>query len=246
MLYTLETWDPSQEIQPFQRPEDARQDAGVFGPSQTILFGTVLGRKTSDNKLYPWVHGNSDGTQTPVAVNKRSLMTDANGQVFYQGSTTPSRVNSPWTTSVIYKSGIFAVNDIVTGSLVAEVDTFTPATVTTGDVNKLTITYPDLSTRVISATVGATATAAAISALLIAAWNADPYASQLATASGTNTVVLTAKRSGVAFSVASSVTGTGTLTRAATTAASGRSITNLLTDWPGSRLLHNGIAISLP
>ena len=120
----------------------------------------------------------------------------------------------------------------------AEVDTFTPNTVTTGDVNTLTATFGGAQTRAVSFTIGATQTAAAASAGLIAAWNADPVLSNLATASGTNTVVLTAVLPGNAMSVAGSVVGTGTISKVVTSPAFGDSITDILPGNPGAHILQ--------
>lgn len=48
-------WDPDASIlMPEQRPGDARQDAVRWGPNLTVLKGTLVGRKTSDNLMYPY------------------------------------------------------------------------------------------------------------------------------------------------------------------------------------------------
>lgn len=129
---------------------------------------------------------------------------------------------------------------------VAQVDTYTPAgSITTGDVNHLVYTAPDGSTQDISFTVGGTTTAAAVSAGLIAAWAANPITAAAATASGTATVVLTARAAGVPFSVASSVTGSGTLTRAATTASSGPSDWAIAANWSDGAVPATGDSVTL-
>jgi hypothetical protein len=355
MLQTIETWDPTLILQPFQRPEDARQDAIAFGPNLTITKGQFVAIKTSDQKAYGWTATNSaydvtfdvastggnvrlqftdpvtgdvkttanaawnatdatylvaiqaqldavlgagvvtvsakptvdtdltlrftgtagnfigrkfqeptvitfptsstkatttdvttyTGLETPFGVSMYSFVTDANGLIYFTGTTTPSIRGAGWQTAPVWIRGTFHPSDLVTAALVAEVDTFTPVNPTTGDIYKLTYTDSALQQTVISVTIGATQTAAAASALLIAAWNANPVTAGVATATGVATVILTATETGKAFSVASSVTGTGTFTRAATTAASGRGLTQVLAAWPGSRLLHNG-ALLLP
>lgn len=133
---------------------------------------------------------------------------------------------------------------VVTTAAVAaskgEKDTFTASSPTTGDIYTLTYTNGANQTFAVSATVGATQTATAISALLIAAWNADPYLGTLATATGTATVVITAAYSGQPLNIAGSVVGTGTIAKVVTNAATGRSLADILPGCPGARVLHNG------
>lgn len=129
----------------------------------------------------------------------------------------------------------------------AEVDTFTLSTnPTTGDVPALTITYPGSTngylgnTLAVPFTVGATQTVAAVTAGLKAAWNANPQAAAYATATSTSTtVVLTAVVSGSAMSVAFSSTGSTTASKAVTTPAFGRNITDILAGAPGSHILQS-------
>jgi hypothetical protein len=189
------------------------------------------------------VPGASDGTQNFVGFSMYDFLTDANGKVFFSDSTAAVLAQlARSTTAPIWKRGIFDPADLKTKATpVAEVDTFTPGgTITTGDVNKLTYTAPDGTVTVISFTVAGTTTAAAVSAGLIAAWNANATTAAVATATGSTTVILTGVTAGTPFTVASSVTGVGTLTRAATTAASGRAIADVLVGCPGARVLHNG------
>jgi hypothetical protein len=242
MLTQIEAFDLSQILQPAQRPEDARQDAIAFGASQTITKGVAIGIKTADKKGYIMVPGAGDGTQNFAGFNMYSIVTDATGLV-YQGTTAGPNVRlGPWTTSPIWVNGIFNPQDVQTkGTPAGEVDTFTPGgTITTGDIYKLTLTLNTGATYVVQITVGATATAAAVSAAMIAAWNADKTASYYAVASGSTTVVLTAQNLGTALNVASSVTGVGTFTKVQTTAATGRSIADITPGRPGACVLHNG------
>jgi hypothetical protein len=118
-----------------------------------------------------------------------------------------------------------------TATSTAQVNTYTPATVTTGDVNTLTYTAEDGTVTPITFTIGGTQTAAAASAGLIAAWNANTTTAAIATASGTTTVILTAVTAGIPFAVTSSVTGTGTLTRALTTPNKGASDWGTASNW---------------
>jgi hypothetical protein len=115
---------------------------------------------------------------------------------------------------------------------VAEVDTFTPASVTTGDVNTLTVKNEYAVTiTTVSFTVGGTQTAAAVVTGLTAAWNANGIASPLATASGSATFILTAVPAGQPLHVTSAVTGTGTLSKATTIASAGPSDWNQSGNW---------------
>jgi hypothetical protein len=241
MPTTLETYALNM-LQPMQRPEDARQDAMKFAASLTVSKGQAVSVTTATALGSPLVPGATDGTQNFVGFSMYDFMTDANGKVFFADTTTATWRNTPWTTAPIWVKGIFDPADLKTKATpVAEVDTFTPGgTITTGDVNKLTYTAPDGTVTIISFTVGGTTTAAAVSAGLIAAWNANATTAAIATATGTTTVVLTGVTAGTSFTVASSVTGVGTLTRAATTAASGRAIADVLVGCPGARVLHNG------
>jgi len=103
----------------------------------------------------------------------------------------------------------------------AQVDTFTPTGVTAADVYTLTLTAPDGSTISISETADGAPTAIEVADGLISTWNASTDARLAAiTASGTGsgTVILTADKAGLAFSVAGSVAGSGTFPRAATQA----------------------------
>ena len=122
--------------------------------------------------------------------------------------------------------------------LQGEVDTFTPANPTTGDVYTLTLTSGGLQTTAANFTIGATQTATAASAGLIAAWNANPTLAAVATASGTATVILTGVNVGSTFSVAGSVVGTGTISKVTTTPAFGRNLADILPGAPGLRILQ--------
>lgn len=96
---------------------------------------------------------------------------------------------------------------------VAETDTFTPSGAATNSVFELTATLPDLSTHSVSFTVGSTTTPEAVTAGLIAAWNADPLTSALAKASGSSSVVLTALDANTPLNITGSVIGLGTLVK---------------------------------
>lgn len=242
----IEQFDLSAILQPMQSPEEAEQDALVFAPSLTIVKGTSIGIKTADKLGYAMLPGASDGTQLFVGFSMFSFKTDAAGLVYPLSGTlvaVPSMRNTPWRTAAIWKKGIFNPQDVITRAAPAgEVDTFTPGgTITTGDVNTLTVTWPNNTTTTVTFTVGATTTATAVANGLRAAWNANPDLVGLATPSGTTTLILTAVNLGNALSIASTVPGgVGTLTKATTTAASGRSLADILVGRPGAYQLHNG------
>jgi hypothetical protein len=126
--------------------------------------------------------------------------------------------------------------------LVAQVDTFTPGAVDIADTFTLTITGYDGRVAAITFTATA-ATAANVSAGLVAAWNAstNPLCTPITAADLTGTLTLTADVLGVAFEVAGTSTG-GTLTRAATTANSGPNDWRNLLNWSGYAGLPGGAA----
>jgi len=109
---------------------------------------------------------------------------------------------------------------------IAEVDTFTPANPTTSDVYTITITYPNLTTHAVGATVGVTQTPTAIVTLLKAAWAADPIAAAYATASGTATLILTSTTSGTVMNLTGSVVGTGTISKVAVNSVTSVAVTS--------------------
>ena len=123
-----------------------------------------------------------------------------------------------------------------TATSVAQVDTFTPATVEINDIFTLTATGFDGTSDSISYTAVA-ATAADVAAALVIAWNAATGSLFTGiTASGTVTVILTSDTAGTAFKVASSTTdgggaGTQTFARVATTANGGVNDWQDATNW---------------
>ena len=232
-------------LSPAQYPEKARTDIGIFGPNLSITRGTALGTKTADGKLYAFASGASDGTQYFKALAAYSFVTDANGTAYLKYGSTVSATPDYYTTGQtglpVFITGIFDPQDLQTAATpTAQVLTFTPTNPTTGDVYTLTYTGPDLSTTAVSFTIGATQTAAAASAGLIAAWNGNATLAAIATATGTSTVILTSVTAGNADSVAASVVGTGTCPKVTTTASAGRAIADIQTGAPGARVLPNG------
>lgn len=122
---------------------------------------------------------------------------------------------------------------------VAQVDTFTPGgTIEADDIFILTVTGGDGSSTVISAAAGGTGASDVVTALKTA-WNASTNVLCTGiTASGTDTLILTADTAGVAFSVAGTTTEANgdaadaqTFTRAATTANSGTKDWSCAANW---------------
>jgi hypothetical protein len=111
MLTNVRTYTNAR-LQPAQYPHLAQHNAGVFGPSLTIVAGQALGKKTADGKLYAYADANSDGTQACVGYSIYSFVTDANGQAFIGGSTTPGEDNPPQTTMPYYWAGVFDTADL--------------------------------------------------------------------------------------------------------------------------------------
>ena len=113
-------------------------------------------------------------------------------------------------------------NFLGTAPAVAQVDTFTPATIEATDIFTLTVTGFDGSSASVDYTAVDTS-ATTVSGAIINLWNAETRALFTGiTASGTSTVILTADTAGVAFKVASTAVDGGgadtqTFTRAATT-----------------------------
>lgn len=112
MFSALSTFTAANILQPKQRPEDARQDAGAFGASLTLAKGTVLGKKTADNKLYTYVDANVDGTGVAVGFLMISIITDASGNIFYGDSAVANETNPPHETAPFWQSGIFDTADL--------------------------------------------------------------------------------------------------------------------------------------
>lgn len=220
------SYQPGTNILQFAR-EDAtnRTNPVGFGASLTIPKGMAMGKKTSDNLCYPLAINATDGTQTFAGFNQYGLVTDASSPplIYYNVGTSPStgatQFTPPVSMSAICISGVFNPNDVLTaatGSAVAEVDTVTAAgTITTGDINIITLPNGDT----VEFVVGGTTTATAVANGLRAAWLLSPAAVALATTSGTATLILTAVVPGQKITVTSQVQGVGTLTTVVTTAA---------------------------
>jgi hypothetical protein len=100
------------KLEPIIHPADARTDIGTLGNSLTLTKGTVLGKKTSDSKLYAYASGNSDGTQTAVAILMYDVVTDSSGNHFLGTSTTINSLNLPTKNTPVYIAGTFSTSDL--------------------------------------------------------------------------------------------------------------------------------------
>lgn len=221
MATQTDRYDLGQILQPALPSPLNRLSPVGMGASLTIAKGQALARKTTDGKFYPLNLAATDGTQLFGGFSQYSVATDSNGLVYkaFNGSSAVATwLSPPMTTADIWTGGIFDPTDLVTaatGTAVAEVDTITPTSPTTGDI--YTVSTP--SGLEASFTVGATQTATATVTGLANAWNADPVLKALATTSGTTTFILTAVVAGQPLNLKTSAVGTGTSALVITTAA---------------------------
>jgi hypothetical protein len=112
MLTTLEVYASTNMLQPKQRPEDARQDAGAFAPNLTLAKGTLIGKRTADGLLYAYITSATGGEQTAIGILMYTIKTNASGQVFFSDSTGASVLNTPHQTAPYWQSGIFDTADL--------------------------------------------------------------------------------------------------------------------------------------
>lgn len=112
MFQELQTYAMTNQLQPKQRPEDARQDAGAFGVSLTLVKGTLLGKKTSDGLLYAYLDSLTDGRNVAVGILMYTIKTDSSGRIFFSDSTDMSELNPPHQTAPYWQSGIFDTADL--------------------------------------------------------------------------------------------------------------------------------------
>lgn len=129
-------------------------------------------------------------------------------------------------------NGVGTIALVITTPAVAatstEVDTFTYSTATAADVINLTITYPNLTTYVLSTIVGSAPSVTTASAQVIANWNSNPITAQYAVATGTTTIILTAVNKASTMNVGGAVVGTGSISKVVTTAAWGRNLNDII------------------
>lgn len=112
MPVTLNTYNNGTKLEPAEFPQDARLDAAQLGDSLTLAAGTVLGKKTADNKLYAYNDSLTNGLQTAVAILVYATATDASGNHYTGDSATPSDTNLPHRDCSIYIAGTFRTTDL--------------------------------------------------------------------------------------------------------------------------------------
>lgn len=100
-----------QKLEPYKNPDLARTTAVKFGNSLTVAKGTVVARKTSDNKFYAYLDSNSDGTEVARGIAQYDFVTDASGNVFL-GAAATSEHGQYELTAPIYTQGEFFIGDL--------------------------------------------------------------------------------------------------------------------------------------
>lgn len=117
----IESWNPT-SLEPIEFPQDARTEAVVMGVSLTIARGTVLAKRTSDNKHYAYNDALTNGTEVAKCIAKFDFVTDASGNVYLGTSATPSALNLPHSTAVVYVAGVFNSSELTGWDAAAAVD----------------------------------------------------------------------------------------------------------------------------
>lgn len=96
-------------LTPVQHPEDARWNAGTFAASISWNAGQTLIRTT--NGLFPYA---AFGASNAVGLAMYTGATDANGNVYYGGSTNASAINPGFKDSPYFTSGDFDTAQLYT------------------------------------------------------------------------------------------------------------------------------------
>lgn len=121
MPTTLETFNPA-KLEPVTFPEDARIDAAMLGASLTLAKGTLLGKRTSDSKLYAYDDTKTDGTQTAVAILVHDVKTDASGNHYLGTNAVASTTNLPHRDTSVYVAGCFDTTELTGYDAAAKAD----------------------------------------------------------------------------------------------------------------------------
>ncbi len=100
-----------QKLEPYWNPDDAQTISVKLGNSLTLAAGTVLGRKTADNKFYAYSDAASDGTEVAVAILQYAIATDSSGNAFF-GSAAAAEFGESVLTVPAYISGDFFIADL--------------------------------------------------------------------------------------------------------------------------------------
>lgn len=111
MPTTIDTYN-ALKLEPAEYPQDARIDAAQLGASLTLAKGTVLGKRTADDRLYAYDKDNTDGTETAVAILVYDTATDAGGKHYLGTSAVASAMNLPHGDASIYVAGVFDPDEL--------------------------------------------------------------------------------------------------------------------------------------
>jgi hypothetical protein len=111
MPTTLNTYSFDQ-LEPKESPELSVRDAVKMGASLTLAKGTLLGKRTSDNKHYAYNDALTDGTNVATCILLCAIKTDASGNVYFGDSATAAIDNLPHAEAPVYIAGIFDTDDL--------------------------------------------------------------------------------------------------------------------------------------
>lgn len=111
MPVTLETFNPA-KLEPVEYPQDARIDAVQLGVSLTLVKGTILGKRTSNNLHYAYDDTKTDGTQTATCILMHDVVTDASGNHYLGTNAVASSVNLPHKDTSVYVAGVFDTDEL--------------------------------------------------------------------------------------------------------------------------------------
>ncbi len=112
MPTTLEILNPA-KLEPVEFPQDARLDAVILGNSLTLAKGTLLGKRTSDNKHYAYNDALTDGTNVATCILVHDVVTDSSGNHFLGTNSTASSFNLPTRDTSVYVAGCFDTTELV-------------------------------------------------------------------------------------------------------------------------------------
>jgi hypothetical protein len=112
MRTIIETFDMSAIVTPAQQPDRAAIDALQFNINLTVLAGDMIAIRTDNNLADRYAVGGANGTGVASYISKYSFKTDANGQVYFGDTNTPSLRQGPFSTAPCWKSGVFEPADV--------------------------------------------------------------------------------------------------------------------------------------
>ncbi len=121
MPTTLNTYS-FDKLEPKEFPELAAVDAVKFGASLTLAKGTVLGKKTSDDKHYAYNDSLTNGTNVATCILMCAIKTDSSGNVYFGDSATAAIDNLPHAEAPVYIAGVFDTDDLTGYDAAAKTD----------------------------------------------------------------------------------------------------------------------------